>query len=128
MAKGMRKTYAGKGKVKCRPFTDGSKLCMSAKAWQVFFATINKMGADETKPRPKSKRTQESREKLIEWFVESTLKSSDLPANVVPKWVGLAKKILKSPKFNEKIKAYWQKRLTKWCKKNPRICKGVSEK
>jgi len=69
MAEGMRGTYKV-GPVKCRPFTDGTKVCMSKKAWQVFFATINKMGADETKPRPQ--KTQEATEKLIHWFVESS--------------------------------------------------------
>jgi len=125
MAEGMRRTYAGQGKTKCRPFTDGTKVCMSQKAWQVFFATINKMGADETKPRPHSKSTQESR-KVVEWFIESTLKSSDLPPHSIPKWINLAQKVLKSPKLNEKVKAYWKKRLMAWCKENPKskVCEG----
>jgi len=109
-------------KRKCHPFTDGSRLCGCQGGWSVFFATVNKMGADETKPRPKAKKTQESK-KLLEWFMESTLKSSDLPANVIPKWVGLARKILKSPKFNEKVKTYWKNRLEKWCKEHPKLCK-----
>ena len=73
MAQGMKSTYA-KGKTKCRPFTDGTKVCMSTTAWSVFFSTVNKMGADETKPRPKKKTTQESREKLIKWYVGVTSK------------------------------------------------------
>jgi hypothetical protein len=36
---------------KCRDFTDGSQVCASEKAWQVFFATMNKNGWDETKPK-----------------------------------------------------------------------------
>jgi len=51
MANNMRKQYKA-GKVKCRPFTDGTKVCASKRAWSVFFATINKMGADDSKPRP----------------------------------------------------------------------------
>jgi len=231
MAKGMKTTYCGKkkaGPVKCRPFTDGSRLCMCAKAWQVFFASVNKMGADETKPRPKKVKTQEAVEKILEWykagfgegawklpkqitktiffkhfyvpipkvgkfkgkkatwkvtkvgkgmksiitvhktykvgkrtawtketgtkrqwarmasgykgpmigtaissgfmaskekkeeimkwFIESTLKSSDLPTHSIPNWIGLAEKVLKSPKISEKVKAYWRKRLDTWKK------------
>lgn len=119
MAEGMRKTYAG-GKDKCRPFTDGSKVCMSVKAWSVFFATMNKMGADETKPRPKVK-TSESTEKLIEWFMES----KGIKDESIPSWVPLAKKVLSSPKYNEKIKAFWKKKLDAFCAKNPKsgVCK-----
>lgn len=55
MAKGMAasKKYK-KGTIKCRDFTDGSKVCMAKKAWNVFYASINKMGAKAEKPRPKS--------------------------------------------------------------------------
>lgn len=119
MAEGMRKTYAG-GKGKCRPFTDGSKVCMSDKAWSVFFATINKMGADETKPRAKVK-TSESTEKIIEWFMES----KGVKDESIPSWVPLAKKVLSSPKYNEKIKVFWKKKLDAFCAKNPKsgVCK-----
>lgn len=219
-------------KRKCRPFTDGKKVCGCQGGWSVFFATVNKMGADETKPRPKKattqeavekilewykglgkafiiktkkapsyvspakttttplksithppkavglltgygitsepakpqgsklpagtkttgriselqrlgkskkktkkqrkkrgkkKRTQESKRKIIKWFMESTLKSSDLPAHAIPKWVGLAQKVLKSSKFSPKVKAYWRNRLEELCKKNPKypVCKGL---
>jgi len=53
LAKGMAKQYKGQGKVKCRPFTDGTKVCASAKAWQVFYSYLNKKGWDDTKPMPK---------------------------------------------------------------------------
>ena len=120
MVKSMKGTYCKKGdKTKCRPFTDGTKVCMCAKGWSVFFASINKMGADETKPRPKSRMSEAYRSKLAA-FIEATLKSADLPENSVPRWVGLAQKVLKSPKFNDKIKTYWRKRLQDWCKKNPK--------
>lgn len=110
-------------KRKCYPFTDGKKVCGCAGGWSVFFATVNKMGADDTKPRPKGK-TQEA--KVLEWFIESTLKSSDVK---VPPWVGMAQRVLKSPKFSDKVKAYWKSRLQAWCKKNPKhkICKGESK-
>jgi len=118
MAQGMRGTYKG-GKETCRPFTDGSKVCMSAKAWSVFFATINKMHADETKARPRVK-TNEATEKIVEWFLESKQVKGD-----VPPWVFLAKRIINSPKSSDKIKAFWKKRLDSWCKKNPKagVCK-----
>jgi len=119
MAEGMRGTYK-QGKVKCRPFTDGSQVCMRAKAWQVFFATINKMGADETKPRPARKKSV-NEAKLIERFLESKGINEE-----VPRWAVLAKKVLGSDKFNEKIKGFWKKKLDDWCSKNPKskFCKG----
>lgn len=139
MCRGMKATYCGRKKAgpqKCRSFTDGKKLCMCAKAWQVFFAKVNKMGADDTKPMPKKKISEATLKRIfsesknkdqIYWFIEATLKSSDLPSESVPKWIGLAKKVLKSPKFSPKVKAYWRKRLMSWCKKNPKYpaCKGM---
>jgi hypothetical protein len=53
MAQGMKKQYKS-GKTVCRDFTDGKKVCMSKRAWTVFFASINKMGAKSESPRPKS--------------------------------------------------------------------------
>lgn len=71
----MGKQYKS-GEVKCRPFTDGSKVCISKKAWSVFFATINKMGADDTKPRPHrinetvfQETVKEVLRDMIEWIV-----------------------------------------------------------
>lgn len=40
-------------KKKCYKFTDGKKVCGCAGGWSVFFATLNKKGWDDTKPRPK---------------------------------------------------------------------------
>ena len=117
MATGMKTTYK-KGKVKCRKFADGSQVCMSEKAWSVFFATISKMGASDTKPRPK-KKINES--KLIDWFMEAKME------NDIPRWVNMALKVLKSDKYSAKIKTYWKKRLTGYCKKNPKlkICRQI---
>ena len=110
---------------KCHSFTDGSKVCGCQGGWSVFYATVAKRvgKGGETKPMPK--KFSESREKLIEWFMESTLKSSDV--GHIPKWVGLAQKVIKSPKFTEKVKNYWKGRLKKWCKENPdqKICKSL---
>ena len=71
-AKGMGKTY--KGPTKCRKFTDGSQVCMAKKAWSVFFATINKMGASPDKPRPHkisetvfNEKAEKFVENLIQW-------------------------------------------------------------
>jgi len=111
-------------KRKCYPFSDGTRVCGCKGGWSVFFATVNKMGADDTKPMPK-KRVQESKEKIIQWFIESTLKSSD-----IPKWIEMAQKVLVSPKFNEKIKDYWRSRLENWCKSHGdhKVCKGLNKK
>jgi len=109
---------------RCYKFTDGKKVCGCAGGWSVFFATVKTMGAKPEKPRPK---TQESKQKILKWFMEShsSLMSSDLPAHSIPNWIGLAKKVIESPKFNEKIKTFWRKRMGKWCKDNPNsdICK-----
>jgi hypothetical protein len=78
MAESMSKESKYKaGKIKCRDFTDGSKVCMSSKAWSVFFATINKMGADDTKPRPATinetvfnETVTQVLNELVEWAVK----------------------------------------------------------
>ena len=58
----MGKQYAGS--IQCRDFTDGSQVCISKKAWSVFFATLNKRGWSDTKPMPK--KTSET----LEWYAE----------------------------------------------------------
>lgn len=95
---------------KCHNFKDGTKVCGCQGGWSVFFATL------------KTKKVHEARERLIEWYMESTLRGSDLPS-----WIAMATKVLKSNKYNEKTKAYWRGRLQKWCKANPKnkICKKV---
>jgi len=73
----MASQYKG-GKVTCRDFTDGSKVCASTKAWSVFFATIRKHGWDEKSPRPHSvtetvfmEAVEETMKDIIDWFAES---------------------------------------------------------
>jgi len=94
MARGMGKEYK-EGKVVCRDFTDGSKVCISEKAWSVFFATLNKKGWDESKSMPKS-----TSEALEEWLRKKMEQESEEVKNV-----GEVEKI-KQSKFVEKwIKA-----------------------
>ena len=110
MALGMKSTYTKKGQsAVCRNFTDGSKVCMSKKGWSVFFATINKMKADETKPRPKQ--TQEAKELLIQWFTESALQSS---VDGIPKWVYIAEKLVNSETSTPQVKKYWGTKLDEY--------------
>ncbi len=54
MANSMKKQYK-EGKVTCRPFTDGSKVCASKRAWSLFYATVTKLvgRGGETKSRSK---------------------------------------------------------------------------
>ena len=68
MARGMMKTY-GKGTT-CYNFTDGGRICMSKKAWSVFYATGNEKYGEgfETKPRPKS---VEETQELIDWYMKT---------------------------------------------------------
>lgn len=114
MALGMKSTYTKKGQsTVCRDFSDGSKVCMSEKGWSVFFATINKMGAKDTKPRPKQ--TQESREALIQWFTESKLETT---LNGVPRWVGIAEQLIGLPTTDQRIKNYWKNKLDIYYEEN----------
>jgi hypothetical protein len=78
MIKAMGKTYKT-GKPNCRKMTDGKKICVSKKAWSVFFGKVTKeygRGAEE-KPRSRSKSVGESekpseleKDIFIEWFLE----------------------------------------------------------
>jgi len=71
MAQGMRKQYPGKP-VKCRDFTDKTKVCMSSKGWSVFFGKVTKLAGKggETKPRPKS--VEETyQDEIIEWCLKN---------------------------------------------------------
>ena len=73
MARSMRKTYPGEG-TDCRNFTDGSRLCMSKKAWSIFFRTGTKLYGKgfDTKPRPKKSKSVEETEQdeLIKWYLK----------------------------------------------------------
>jgi hypothetical protein len=56
------------GKIQCRDFSDGSKVCLHEKAWSVFFATLNKRGWKEGSPMPK--KTSET----LDWYAEKLKK------------------------------------------------------
>lgn len=79
MALGMRSTYCSKGdSMKARDFTDGTSVRLCGKAWAVFFATINKHGWDEKKPRPHTvsetvfiEAVQETMKDIVKWYAES---------------------------------------------------------
>lgn len=123
MALGMKSSYTKKGQsTVCRDFTDSSKVCMSKKSWSVFFATINKMGADETKPRPKQ--TQEAKEQLIQWFTESVLQ---VQSNGVPKWVNIAEKLINLETSTPDVKKYWKEKLGKYHRENTEKIKRTKE-
>ena len=65
----------------------------------------------------KSKGISETQMKeIVEWY-EATLKKTDVKG-VIPKWVAMARKLLKSKRGSPKLRAYWQKRLDAWEKKN----------
>lgn len=82
MCQGLKSTYcAGSSEKKCRPFTDGSSVCLCTKGWNVFFATLNKHGWKEGSPRPKSvsetvmkKAVKETVEDFKEWHEETKRK------------------------------------------------------
>jgi hypothetical protein len=71
MIQGMGKQYK-EGERKCRKLTDGSEVCVSQKAWSVFFAKVNKeygSGAEE-RPRSRSKDVGESEGELSELEID----------------------------------------------------------
>lgn len=77
MVKSMKASYKA-GKTKCRKFTDGAITCMSKKAWSVFYATLNKHGWKDTKPRPKSvtetvflEAVEKTMTDLVHWYEET---------------------------------------------------------
>jgi len=145
MVKGMKGTYCKKGdKTKCRPFTDGSKVCLCTKAWSVFFATMRKKGWNEGSPRSKKVSEtvfkvamEETVTELITWYeaeVKKGVPKKDGSGKGVqankgrggcpqpknknePSWVSMARKFLASKKGNPKLRTFWQKRLQTWEKK-----------
>ena len=54
-------------KRKCHKFTDGTKVCGCQGGWSVFFASVNSMKADETKPMPKKKKISEA---VTIWYIK----------------------------------------------------------
>jgi len=179
--------YCKKGsKRKSNDFTDGTKLYGCKRGWSIFFATLNKRGWDDTKPRPKkvSETTimmavaetihdlvihyfSESSPVFVKWYeanrkkkkkkvqkkgkipkseittkkrkpktgggiyghypsgrghsfvpkgftnTNKTLTKSDVEGTI-PKWVTMARSLLKSDKGSKKLRDYWSKRLKKW--------------
>ena len=81
MIQSIGKQYKGNS-VKCRDLTDGTKVCVSTKAWSVFFATMRKKGWNESKPKSKSinetvinEAIDEFLESLVEWAIKPKEKS-----------------------------------------------------
>ncbi len=69
MIRGMGQQYK-EGAIECRDFTDGSKVCISKKAWSIFYATLNKRGAKDTEPMPKHVSETEDAEAQVDWYVK----------------------------------------------------------
>lgn len=107
---------------KCHKLSDGKRICGCQGGWGVFFATVNRMGADEKNPIPKSKK-KFNESKTVEWFINNSKKFP-----VLPKWIGLAQRILASPQFEESVKDFWRGKLKDYCEKHPEasICEGVN--
>lgn len=78
MCSAMSSYCSGDSPKECRDFTDGSKVCLCKKGWSVFFATLNKHGWDDTKPRPHTvsetifnQAIEETVKSIVEWFEET---------------------------------------------------------
>lgn len=78
MASSMSSYCSKDSKKECRDFTDGSNICLCIKGWSVFFATLNKHGWDDKKPRPHSvsetvfnKALEEGIKDIVGWFEET---------------------------------------------------------
>lgn len=67
MVQSMGKQY--KGKKKCREFSDGKNVCVSEKAWSIFFATVTKNYSKGAEEKPRPKKTVEEADNLIEWYL-----------------------------------------------------------
>lgn len=108
-------------KRKCYDFSDGSRMCGCKGGWNVFFATVNRMGADDTKPMPKKKK-KFGESKIVAWFIEESRKYP-----ILPKWISLAQRILDSPQFEESVKDFWRGKFRTYCENHPEasICKEV---
>ena len=78
----MGKTYSS-GKKVCRKLSDGSEVCVSEKAWSIFYAWINKHNKDETK---------------------SLSMGSDDVIVITPKIYATAKNTYRASKGREKVK------------------------
>ena len=106
---------------KCHKLSDGTRICGPQGGWSIFFATVNRMGASETKPIPKAKK-KFNESKIINNFINNSKKFP-----VLPKWVNLAQRILVSPQFEESVKTFWSNKLKAYCKDHPEaeLCKGV---
>jgi len=179
--------YCKKGsKRKSYDFADGTKLYGCKRGWSIFFATLNKQGWSDTKPRPKkvSESTvmmaiaetvydmvkyyfSETSPAFIKWYearkkkqkkkvknkgkipkseitakkrkpktcggtygdypsgrghsfvpkgfahTNKTLTKGDVKGTI-PKWVTMARTLLKSSRGNKKLRDYWSKRLKEW--------------
>lgn len=68
MIRGMGRTY--KGKKVCRPVKGGKQVCVSKKAWSVFFGTVTKRYGQGAEAKVMPKKTQETMEQIAEWYVE----------------------------------------------------------
>jgi len=108
-------------KRKCHKLSDGKRICGCQGGWSIFFATVNRMGADDTKPIPKSKK-KFNESKTVDWFIN---KSKEYP--ILPKWIGLAKRVIASSQFEESVKNFWNKKIKDYCSNHPEasICKEV---
>ena len=110
-------------KRKCHKLSNGKRICGCQGGWSIFFATVNRMGADETKPMPKSK-TKFNESKVIKWFITESKKFP-----ILPKWIGLAQRIIDSPQFEESVKDFWSNKLKNYCKEHPEasLCQEVKQ-
>lgn len=66
----MASQYKG-GKQTCRPFTDDTKVCASAKAWQVFYSYLNKRGWKDTEPMPRKMTLEDMLELASEFIADN---------------------------------------------------------
>lgn len=153
MLRGMIRTYCrGKSKKgwKSITFTGGKKVRACPKARSVFYATVTKRCGKgcETKPMPKKVRESVELEtyfllgnaeiewetyQLSNWYFERHFEEGAAVSpktKGIPRWVNMAVRVLASKKISDKLKNYWRKRLTAWCKthKDQPACKKVSGK
>lgn len=68
MIQSMGRQYPGK-KV-CRALQGGKQVCVSQKAWSVFYATVTKRHGQGAEAKAMPKKVEETLEQILNWFRE----------------------------------------------------------
>lgn len=68
MIRGMGRQYPGKKT--CRKVQGGGQICVSVKAWSVFFGTVTKRYGAGAEKKAMPKKVEETIGQILEWYQE----------------------------------------------------------